>query len=46
VALNQEIFDNTILSVGYLNDQFDEDIFDNGTEDKRQSFFSQIAVEF
>jgi hypothetical protein len=46
VALNQEIFDHTILSVGYLNDKFDEDIFDNGTEDKRQTFFSQIAIEF
>ena len=46
VALNQEIFDNTILSVGYLNDKFETDIFDIGTEDKRQTFFSQIAIEF
>ena len=46
VALNQEIFDNTILSVGYLNDKFDDDIFDNGTEDKRRTLFSQIATEF
>jgi hypothetical protein len=46
VAINQEIFDNTILSVGYLNDKFEDDIFDNGTEDKRQTFFSQIAIEF
>ena len=46
VALNQEIFSNTILSVGYLNDKFDDDIFDSGTEDKRQTLFSQIAIEF
>jgi hypothetical protein len=46
VALNQEIFDNTIWSIGYLNDEFDDDVFDNGTEDKRQTFFSQVAIEF
>jgi len=46
VALNQEIFDNTILSVGYLNDKFADDILDNGTDDKRQTVFSQIAIEF
>jgi hypothetical protein len=46
VALNQEIFDNTIFSVGYLNDKFEDDILDNGTEDSRYSLFSQIAIEF
>lgn len=46
LVLNHEIFDHTILSVGYLNDKFDDDIFDHGSEDKRQTFFSQIAIEF
>jgi hypothetical protein len=46
VALNQEIFDHTVLSVGYLNDEFDADLLDNGTEDKRNTVFSQIAIEF
>jgi hypothetical protein len=46
VALNQEIFDNTIFSVGYLHDTFEDDILDNGTEDTRQTLFTQIAVEF
>ncbi len=46
VALNQEIFDNTIWSIGYLNDEFDDNVFDNGTEDDRQTFFTQIAIEF
>jgi len=46
VALNQEIFDNTVLSVGYLHDEFDAPLFDNGGEDTRQTVFSQIAVEF
>jgi hypothetical protein len=46
LALNQEIFDNTIFSIGYLNDDFDDDVFDDGTEDKRQTFFTQLAIEF
>lgn len=46
VALNQEVFDNTILSVGYLNDKFGDNILANGSEDKRQTLFSQLAVEF
>ncbi|HHP7234104.1 MAG TPA: LbtU family siderophore porin [Desulfobacterales bacterium] len=46
VALNQEIFDNTVLSMGYLNDEFDANLLDNGNEDKRQTLFSQIAIEF
>jgi hypothetical protein len=46
VALNQEIFDNTIFSMGYLHDTFDDDLLDNGTEDERHSLFTQIAVEF
>ena len=46
VALNQEIFDNTILSMGYLHDTFDDDLLDNGTKDTRHSLFTQIAVEF
>jgi hypothetical protein len=46
LALNQEIFDNTIFSIGYLNDEFDDDVFDNGIEDKRQTFFTQVAIEF
>jgi len=46
VALNQEIFDATIWSIGYLIDEFDDNVFDNGTEDDRQTLFTQIAIEF
>ena len=45
VVLNQEIFDNTIWSAGYLNDDFEKDIFDNSTEDQRSTLFTQIAIE-
>ena len=45
VVLNQEIFENTILSAGYLNDDFKTDIFDNNTEDQRSTLFTQIAIE-
>ena len=45
VVLNQEIFENTILSAGYLNDDFETDIFDNNTEDQRSTLFTQIAIE-
>ena len=45
VVLNQEIFENTILSAGYLNDDFETDIFDNSTEDQRSTLFTQIAIE-
>jgi hypothetical protein len=46
MAINQEIFDNTVFSIGYLNDEFADDVFDNGTEDKRHTFFTQVAIEF
>jgi hypothetical protein len=46
LALNQEIFDNTVFSIGYLIDEFDDDVFDNGTEDDRQTLFTQVAIEF
>jgi hypothetical protein len=46
VAFNQEIFDATIFSIGYLNDEFDDDVFDNGTEDDRHTVFTQVAIEF
>jgi hypothetical protein len=45
VVLNQEIFDNTIWSAGYLSDDFEKDIFDNSTEDQRSTLFTQIAIE-
>jgi hypothetical protein len=45
VVLNQEIFENTILSAGYLNDDFEIDIFDSGLEDERSTLFCQIAIE-
>ena len=46
VVFNQEIFDATVLSIGYLNDEFDGDVFDNGTEDDRHTVFTQVAIEF
>jgi hypothetical protein len=45
VAFNQEIFDATIFSIGYLNDEFDDDVFD-GREDKRHTVFTQVSIEF
>jgi len=30
----------------FINDGFDAGLLDNGSEDKRQTLFSQIAIEF
>ncbi|RPI50965.1 MAG: LbtU family siderophore porin, partial [Deltaproteobacteria bacterium] len=44
INFNQEIFDNTILSVGYLYDEYEgNDGLDRNTRDL---LFSQLAVEF
>lgn len=44
INFNQEIFDSTVLSVGYMYDEYD----DNDAEDRdtRDLVFGQIAVEF
>jgi hypothetical protein len=45
INFNQEIFDNTILSVGYLYDEYDDD----GTDEERNQrdlVFGQLAVRF
>jgi len=44
INFNQEIFDNTILSFGYLYDEYDKS--DVEDRDSRDLFFSQIAIEF
>ena len=49
INFNQEIFDNTILSVGYMYDEYDKyDLYDDevGNRNTRDLVFSQIAVEF
>ena len=46
INFNQEIFDNTVLSVGYLYDEYeggDQDQLDRNTRDL---VFTQLAVEF
>ena len=44
INFNQEIFDNTVLSVGYLYDHYAAD--DELDRNTRDLLFSQIAVEF
>ncbi len=44
INFNQEIFDNTVLSVGYLYDEYSGD--DGLDRNTRDLLFSQIAVEF
>ncbi|MDL1958862.1 MAG: LbtU family siderophore porin [Deltaproteobacteria bacterium] len=44
INFNQEIFDNTILSVGYMYDEYDNNDADN--RNTRDLVFGQIAVEF
>jgi hypothetical protein len=44
INFNQEIFDNTVLSVGYLYDEYDSD--DEEERDTRDLVFGQLAVEF
>ncbi|HDH97585.1 MAG TPA: LbtU family siderophore porin, partial [Deltaproteobacteria bacterium] len=44
INFNQEIFDNTVVSVGYLYDEYDgDDALDRNTRDL---VFGQLAVEF
>ena len=44
INFNQEIFDNTILSVGYMYDEYDDNDADD--RDTRDLVFGQLAVEF
>ncbi|MCD6296463.1 MAG: LbtU family siderophore porin [Deltaproteobacteria bacterium] len=44
INFNQEIFDNTILSVGYIYDEYDDNDADD--RDTRDLVFGQIAIEF
>jgi len=47
ICLNQELFEDVILSLGYLYDDFDdEDDFIGDIEDDRDLLFAQIAIEF
>lgn len=45
INFNQEIFDNTVLSVGYMYDEYD-DANNNIEENTRDLVFGQLAVEF
>jgi hypothetical protein len=44
INFNQEIFDNTILSVGYIYDEYDDNDADD--RDTRDLVFGQLAIEF
>ncbi len=44
ICLNQELFDSVIVSLAYLNDDFEDDDVDN--RDDRDVVFAQIAIEF
>jgi hypothetical protein len=44
INFNQEIFDNTVLSVGYLYDEYEAD--DDLNRNTRDLLFTQLAVEF
>jgi len=47
ICLNQELFEDVILSLGYLYDDFEEkDDFIGDIEDDRDLVFAQIAIEF
>jgi len=49
INFNQEIFENTILSVGYMYDEYDKyDLYDDevGNRNTRDLVFGQLAVEF
>ena len=45
ICLNQDIFEDVVLSLGYLKDDYDEDEMMHG-EDERDLAFVQMAVEF
>lgn len=45
VCLNQDMFEDVIVSLGYLRDDYDEDKFVDG-RDERDLVFAQIAIEF
>jgi hypothetical protein len=44
IALNQEIYEGVIVSLAYLNDDFEDDDIDG--RDDRDVVYSQIAIEF
>ena len=44
ICLNQELFDSVIVSLAYLNDDFEDNDVDN--RDDRDVVFAQIAIEF
>jgi len=44
INFNQEIFDDTVFSVGYMYDYYDKD--DTNNRNTQDLVFSQIAVEF
>jgi hypothetical protein len=44
INFNQEIFDNTVLSLGYLYDHYDSN--DELNRNTRDLLFTQLAVEF
>jgi len=44
IALNQEIFESVIVSLAYLNDDFEDDDIDG--RDDRDVVYSQVAIEF
>jgi len=44
LCLNQEIFDDVVVSLAYLNDDYESDLA--GDLDKRDVVFGQIAIEF
>lgn len=44
ICLNQEIFESVIVSLAYLNDDFEDDDIDG--RDDRDVVYSQIAIEF
>jgi hypothetical protein len=45
LCLNQDIFEDVVVSLGYLYDEFDEDK-DPDSRDSRNLVFAQLAVEF
>lgn len=45
ICLNQDIFEDVIVSLGYLRDDYDEDE-DLHQRDERDLVFAQIAIEF
>ena len=45
MTFNQNVFEGTVFSVGYLHDEFETNMFDSSSEDSRNTLFSRVKIE-